>query len=295
MTISNISNPFDPRNYPTVSQERLEILRTDLAPLLNLQLPVLQLPPDALLGFEPSQVGTIVGALMDACIPQLSAIRPGENLLSEVGITKHEGILGDREGYPDYKHTSGLRVELKLLYVDPQGFQMKSPPTLREASARLTQKVTLKNIDPANDVLMVLAYQLQYSRDNTYVVSPTIIDIGLFPVIDCILARDKRLVERGGRWFGDYETPAVLSKYGKAKIRLGQEIDSSLYGRKASEAKDFNEDTNFGKLKRIPFKPLQEFLKKHGATYAAAGTYPEPWVIGGADPSQFELLLESDD
>ena len=163
---------------------------------------------------------------------------------------------------------------------------MKSPPTLREASARLTQKVTLKNIDPSNDVLMVLAYQLQIVKSEPEIVSPTIIDIGLFPVIDCILARDKRLTERGGKWFGDYETPAVLSKKGKSKKKLGQVVDYLQYGRKASEAKDFNEDTNFGKLKRIPFKPLQEFLKKHGATYAAAGTYPEQWVIKEVKPSR---------
>ena len=52
-------------------------------------------------------------------------------------------------------------------------------------------------------------------------------------------------------------------------------------GRKESEGKDFNEDTNFGKLKRVPYRPLQLFLKKHGAIYAARGNWPEPWVIPG--------------
>jgi hypothetical protein len=28
---------------------------------------------------------------------------------------------------------------------------------------------------------------------------------------------------------------------------------------------DFEKDTNFGKLKRIPYPPLQEFMRKHGA------------------------------
>jgi hypothetical protein len=103
--------------------------------------------------------------------------------------------------------------------------------------------------------------QLQKVKNEPEIVSPTIIDIGLFPVVDCILARDKRLAERGGKWFGDFETPAVLSKTGKLKKKLGLDVDHFQYGRKASEAKDYNEDTNFGKLKRIPFKPLQEFLK----------------------------------
>lgn len=294
MSESSINSLYDPNNYPTVSKERIEELRESLAPLIGIQLPVLRLPIGALLGFEPSQIGTIVGTLIDACIPQLVSILPENDLLTEVGLSKQEGILGDREGYPDYKHTSGMRVELKLLYVDPIDLKMKSPPTLREASARLTQKVTLKNIDPGNDVLMVLAYQLQLVNNNSEIVSPTIIDIGLFPVIDCILARDKRLTERGGKWFGNYETPAVLSKFGKAKKNLGQDINYSQYGRKASEKKDFNEDTNFGKLKRIPFKPLQEFLKRHGATHAATGTYPEPWTIGEKDLSLFDNLMVED-
>lgn len=291
MNESSAKNLYDPNNYPTVSKDRIEKLRESIAPLIFVQLPVLRLPIGALLGFEPSQIGTIVGTLIDACIPQLVSIFPENDLLTEVGLSKQGGLLGDREGYPDYKHTSGMRVELKLLYVDPIDIKMKSPPTRREASARLTQKVTLKNIDPKNDVLMVLAYQLQLDNNHREIVSPTIIDIGLFPVIDCILARDKRLTERGGKWFGNYETPAILSKFGKIKKNNGQDIDDSQYGRKSSEEKDFNEDTNFGKLKRIPFKPLQEFLKKHGATYAATGTYPEPWTIGEKSLSLLDNLM----
>lgn len=56
--------------------------------------------------------------------------------------------MGEREGYPDYKHSSGKRLELKLLYVDNPSLKMKKPPTPREPSARLTQKVTVKNVDP---------------------------------------------------------------------------------------------------------------------------------------------------
>ena len=29
---------------------------------------------------------------------------------------------------------------------------------------------------------------------------------------------------------------------------------------------DYQHDTNFGKIKRIPYLPLQEFLKKHGVS-----------------------------
>lgn len=46
---------------------------------------------------------------------------------------------------------------------------------------------------------------------------------------------------------------------------------TTVYGRKKSEGKDFNEDTNFGKLKRIPHVQLQAFLKKHRLD-AAKGT-----------------------
>src|ERR1039457_3654042 len=43
----------------------------------------------------------------------------------------------------------------------------------------------------------------------------------------------------------------------------GPALDTSSYGRKESEGKDFNEDTNFGKLKRIPHPGLQTFLRKY--------------------------------
>jgi hypothetical protein len=59
------------------------------------------------------------------------------------------------------------------------------------------------------------------------------------------------------------ETPTVLSKIGKSKVKLGTPLDYSTYGRKAGEGKDLNEDTNFGKLKRIPYEPLQEFVALH--------------------------------
>jgi hypothetical protein len=239
-----------------ISKEDLSSLRIALGPLKGTQFTALSLPKLALEAFEPSQIGTIVGSLMDALIPHLSDD-------PQVGLIKHEGILGEREGYPDYKHTSGFRLELKLLYIDNADLKTKKPPTPREPSARLTQKVTLKNVDPAKDVLLVIAYQLQPQPDNLEAVSPTIIDLEVFSMIELVEARDKRMVDSGGRWFGNYETPTILSRAGKKKIERSLPLDVSSYGRKESEGKDFNEDTNFGKLKRIPHPALQGFLRKY--------------------------------
>lgn len=257
---------LDLSDYPRPPAPLLAEFQKAVDRLVGFQLPILQIPRGALLAFEPSQIGSIVGALMDACIPQLDKVLPTDEFeeLGKHGLSKHAGILGEREGYPDYLHDSGVRAELKLLYVNPlPELVVKSPPTQKEPSARLTQKVTLKNIEPDRDVLLVLAYQLQPRRDDPDLVSPTIIDAGVFPVIDCVIARDRRLRKGGGQWFGHYETPAVLSKRGKKKVAQGQTPDASTYGRKESEGKDFNEDTNFGKLKRIPDPALKAFLKKH--------------------------------
>lgn len=260
------SYSFDPHDYPNIPVEAWKVLVDDVSRLRNLELPILKIPKPVLEGFEPSQIGTIVGTLMDACIPYLDMIIEESSAASFAhGLSKAEGILGEREGYPDYVHErSGLRTELKLLYVDPApSVRMKVPPTPREPSARLTQKVTLKNVEPDRDVLLVLAYQLSERHDDPSLVSPTIIDVGLFPVIDCILARDKRLITSGGRWSGNFETPVVLSKIGRTRLVNGQTPDQTGFGRKESEGYDFNEDTNFGKLKRIPSPTLRSFLKKH--------------------------------
>ena len=262
-----------------VTSAEIAELEKRLRGLIGVRIDVLRLPRAVLHAFEPSQIGTIAGTLMDACIPELPTLLRGQGHREGGGITKHEGILGEREGYPDYRHESGLRLELKLLYKAPVGVDMKSPPTPREASARLTQKVTVKNVQPKTDVLMVVVYQLRAHGNDGDIFSPTIVDIGLFPMIDCILARDDRLERGGGKWFGNYETPCVPSKIGKGKLKRGEALDDSGYGRKESEGHDFNEDTNFGKLKRVPYKPLQLFLRKHGAAYAAKGRWPKPWII----------------
>lgn len=238
-----------------ISRGELDQLRDALQPLIGVQFTNLTLPTPALMSIEPSQIGTIVGTLMDALLPHLDHI-------PEVGLEKHEGILGEREGYPDYKHSSGLRAELKLIYVDNPKLKMKRPPTKREPSARLTQKVTVKNVVASTDAMLLVAYQLQPHKDQLETVSPTIIDLQVFSMIELVEVRDRRLQEGGGRWFGNYETPVVLSKRGHEKLTNGLSLDTTTYGRKESEGKDYNEDTNFGKLKRIPHPELQAFLKR---------------------------------
>jgi len=238
-----------------ISKTELASLREVLQPLIGTQFKSLSLPLAAVLAFEPSQIGTIVGSLMDALIPHLTDI-------PQVGLHKHAGILGEREGYPDYQHESGARVELKLLYIDNPDLEMKRPPTRREPSARLTQKVTVKNVVAKTDTLLLIAYQLKPHSENELAVTPTIIDLEVLSVIELVEARDRRLTDAGGRWFGHYETPCVLSRRGAAKLAKGTALNTSSYGRKESEGKDFNEDTNFGKLKRIPHPDLQAFLRK---------------------------------
>ncbi|GAA3747213.1 hypothetical protein GCM10022270_01230 [Terriglobus aquaticus] len=249
-----------------VNEQQLSALEERLAPLKGVQFDVLKLPREVLKGFEPSQIGSIAGALMDACIPQLEKIVSGEDKdkVAGLGLTKGAGILKDREAYPDYQHDSGMRVELKLLYVNPKDVEMKVPSTPREPSARLSQKVTVKNVQADKDVLLVVAYQLQPDKVDGDLFVPTIIDFSVLPVQACIEARDQRLTDAGGRWFGDYQTPAILSRRGKAKVRAEQPTNKEAYGRKESEGRDYNEDTNFGKLARIPYKKLQEFIAKHG-------------------------------
>lgn len=235
-------------------------LKNALAPLVGAEILYLQLPIEAAEAFEPSQVGTVIGTLTDAVLPYVALNR-------KVGLTKGPGILGSREGYPDFDHEAGYRLELKGLFRENPHVKLKKPPTPREPSARLTQKVTLKNVKPNEDGLLLLAYELRPSRLDANLVVPVIVDLEVLPVIDCVLARDKRLISAGGRWFGNYETPAVLSKIGREKLRANKPLDISTYGRKESEGRDYNEDTNFGKLKRIPYQPLQEFLKRNGAFY----------------------------
>ncbi len=255
--------------HARVTRVQLDELRAQLLPLVGTQFTSLVLPTVALKAFEPSQIGTIVGALMDALIPHLKNI-------PQVGLQKHEGVFGDREGYPDYRHSSGLRVELKLLYVDNPALTMKRPPARREPSARLTQKVTVKNVIPETDAMLLIAYQLQEEKGKPEGVTPTILGLDVFAMIELVEARDRRLREAGGRWFGNYETPCVISRIGQGKLAKGLLLDTTSYGRKESEGRDFNEDTNFGKLNRIPHPGLQAFLEKCLAISTGDAPAPAP-------------------
>jgi hypothetical protein len=266
------------------TEHALTELFNALKPLCGAQVKYLQLPTALALQIEPSQVGTIVGTLTDLLLPRI-ALEQG------IGLTKAAGILGDREGYPDFEHDSGYRIELKGAFRDNPNVPMKKPPTPREPSARLTQKVTVKNVDADRDALLLLVYELEPVRDDPTLLSPTIVDVGIFPVIECINARDHRMLGGGGRWFGNFETPTILSKAGRKARGDGLELNEAGYGRKESEGYHFNEDTNFGKMKRIPYRPLQEFLKRAGCQFAAKGSYPEPWSMSKQDQ---ELALALD-
>ena len=269
---------------PITTDAALAKLREALLPLCGTPVHYLRLPADMALQIEPSQVGTIVGTLTDLILPRI-ALEKG------IGLRKAAGLLGDREGYPDFEHDAGYRIELKGAFTDNPNVKMKKPPTPREPSARLTQKVTEKNVVPERDALLLLVYQLAPLPDDSTLLSPTITGVGVFPAIECVRARDARMTEGGGRWFGNYETPTILSKAGKRAVRSGEPLNVDRYGRKESEGWHFNEDTNFGKMKRIPYKPLQEFLRDAGCKFAAKGIYPTPWLMSKED-QKLALALE---
>ena len=119
----------------------------------------------------------------------------------------------------------------------------------------------MKNVDPVLDVLLLIAYRMETDDRQSDAIIPRIIDFEVFSIIELVEARDKRMTDRGGKWFGNYETPTILSKAGREKVKKGIALNTSSYGRKESEGKDFNEDTNFGKLKRIPHPKLQSLTK----------------------------------
>lgn len=236
-----------------ITANELKSLKTEFEPLIGLRVDWLALPERSLPGFEPSQIAVIVNTILDAALPQIQllATSPENRVkLEQIGLSKFPGQVGEREQYPDYIHRSGYRVELKGLFVDNSDLKFKRPPTKREPSARLKENVTLYNVDAAKDALMLLAVQLQ---DFSGVCHPVIVDLALFPMIQCIRARDKRLKEAGGRWHNSI--PQVVKKESMSKFRRDISLSDS----------DFEKDTNFGKLKRIPYKPLQEFMRKHGA------------------------------
>ena len=237
-----------------ITELELEPLRRAFAPLIGLRITWLSIPGAALGGFEPSQIAVIVNTLLDGILPQIQLLALDEEnaaRLAGVGLSKAPGIIGQRETYPDYVHVSGRRVELKGLFVDNPDLALKRPPTDREPSARIKENVTMDIIDPANDALLVAAVQLRSDAQGRC--SPYIIDIGVFSMVECVRGRDTSLSQRGGKWIAGI--PKVVKKASMAKVRGGKRLTNS----------DYEKDTNFGKLKRIPYPPLQDFMRKHGA------------------------------
>lgn len=236
-----------------ISQDDLDCLKRELSPLVGLRLSWLSIPAAALGGFEPSQLAVITNTIADAALPQvgLLAIDDEEDRerLGQLGLEKAGRLIGERESYPDYEHRSGFRIELKGLFVDNADLDLKRPPTAREPSARIKENVTSDVVEVKRDALLVAATQLR-ERDGFCV--PTIVDIGLFSMAECVAARDQRLADAPGRWFG--RTPKVLSLAGRRKMAEGLEISEG----------DFERDTNFGKLNRIPHPGLAGFLQNHG-------------------------------
>lgn len=257
---------------PITEPQALSKLREALAPLCNTPIEYLRLPSDLAKHMEPSQIGTIVGTLTDLMLPRI-ALEHG------IGLSRAAGLLGEREGYPDFEHEAGYRIELKGVFTDNPAVKLKTPPTPREPSARLTQKVTVKNVQPERDALLLLVYHLNPLPSDEWLLSPTIKAVGVFSAIECVKARDARMIASSGRWFGNYETPTILSKLGKRVLEAGGQLNETAYGRKESEGYHFNEDTNFGKMKRIPYRPLQEFLRDSGCRFAATGIYPTQWSM----------------
>jgi len=237
-----------------ITEDEIEPLRQAFAPLIGLRITWLSIPGGALVGFEPSQIAVIVNTLLDGILPQiqfLAADQANAAKLAGIGLSKAPGVIGQRETYPDYVHVSGRRVELKGLFVDNPDLALKRPPTDREPSARIKENVTMDIIDPANDALLVAAVQLRADAEG--LCSPYVTDIGVFSMVECVRARDTSLAERGGKWIDGI--PKVVKKSSMGKFRAGDRLKNS----------DFEKDTNFGKLKRIPYPPLQEFMRKHGA------------------------------
>ncbi len=233
-----------------ITDKELKDLYQALTPLLGLRIDWLAIPENAVEGFEPSQVAVIVNTLLDGVLPQIELLTTNEEskeILKKIGLGKSPRLLGEREGYPDYVHVSGKRVELKGHFVDNPKLKLKRPPTKREPSARLKENVTKDVIQPENDVLLIAAIQLV---DIDGFCSPVIVDIGLFSMIECVNARDKRLLETGGKWING--KPRVITVNGTIKKVKGEPLNEF----------DYEKDTNFGKLKRIPYKPVQDFLSK---------------------------------
>lgn len=239
---------------PDITQAELDHLKAAFQPLIGLKLSWLAIPDKALGGFEPSQLAVIVNTLLDGLLPQIELLAlddTNKQKLVGIGLSKAPGVIGQRETYPDYVHVSGKRVELKGLFVDNPQLKLKRPPTAREPSARLKENVTMEVINPETDALLMAAAQIKCDEDGSC--SPYIVDIEVFSMVECVRARDGRLMSKGGRWHNGI--PQVVKKGSTKKYSAGKRLSEG----------DYEKDTNFGKMARIPYAPLEAFMRKHGA------------------------------
>jgi len=210
------------KNDDPITTVQLTQIRQEFEPLVGLRITWLALPEIALLGFEPSQLAVIVNTLLDAALPQIKMLASSpENRerLESIRLEKAPRSIGEREAYPDYIHKSGFRFELKGLFVDNSELGLKRPPTRREPSARIKDNITMADVHPSEDILLMAAVQLRQTEQFCY---PVIIDIGLFPMVDCIKARDERMLRLGGRWNG--KVPQCVKKTSIEKFLKGESL-----------------------------------------------------------------------
>lgn len=95
MTKQEFENYISSNQGNSITEQQIDDIKDSISPLIGTQFNILSIPEEILIAFEPSQIGTIIGSLMDACIPQLSKITE-DDAFNSVGLTKNEGILGER-------------------------------------------------------------------------------------------------------------------------------------------------------------------------------------------------------
>ena len=213
--------------------DNIEKLKGRLSYLRGMQVQGIELPSQALVEFEPSQISVLVNTLLDATLP-LDPRAKGV-------IEKHKGKHHNREGYPDYDAPAfDLRVELKGHFIEKMSPPLKEMRSRREASARLREAST--EIDKDHDAILVVAWHL---KEISGKVVPIIADYLVISAWDAAFVRDKSLLDRGGKFSSD-----------GIPLRLKR-------GKAGSTPEDYELDDNFGKLKRIPHPELAAFLKKY--------------------------------
>jgi hypothetical protein len=188
--------------------------------------------------YEPSQLGSLVGVLMDVMLP----------LIPRLGLVRYRRSKNERESYPDFVGSDGLRYELKLVPVGANSAARRGR-TDREPAARIGRNIKRKIVLP-NDRLLAIAYSWHIQPKLTVVFAgkrlpamcPRIDDVLILPMLPLVEARDHDLIERGGRWGAEY--PEVPTRKNPAR---------------------FKTDTNFGKLTRLPILDVSKWLERVGA------------------------------